>query len=204
MIISQKQPNAQDLTPIESQKMRVLLKDCASGFYQQMFFLGKDVSHTSGNQLIAYGFKKSPSTGLTGTSCYTYQSGSITIELYGACAALYTEHTKIVFLRERCQFYQWLPEHKLVAGRWSSDDIKLTSAEARFNDLVPLLQWWVQYEKWIGERFDPSYRNQCYRDWKKLKSRTPWLHPSIGPQWVADFLENQSAQVRPKKMQVLT
>jgi len=36
------------------------------------------------------------------------------------------------------------------------------------------------------------------------KSRTPWLHPSIGPQWVADFLENQSAQVRPKKMHVLT
>jgi len=60
----------------ENQKLRLLLKDCASGFYQQMYFLGKDVSHCCGNQLIEYGFEKSPSTGLTGTSCYTFINGS--------------------------------------------------------------------------------------------------------------------------------
>jgi len=183
----------------ENQKLRLLLKDCASGFYQQMYFLGKDVSHCCGNQLIEYGFEKSPSTGLTGTSCYTFEEDSNIIELYGACAALYTNEDKMVFLRERCRFYQWLPEHKLVAGKWSSDDINTKSAQEIFDSLMPLLRWWVQYEKWIEQKFGPQYREQCYKDWKRLKSRTPWLSPQKACQWVSEFLDNQSEHVRPKK-----
>ena len=65
----------------DGRKLGLLLKDCANGFYQQMYFLGKDVIHPRGNQLQAYGFVKSPSKGLKGTSCYTYEADLRTIEL---------------------------------------------------------------------------------------------------------------------------
>jgi len=100
----------------DHKKLKLLLKDCANGFYQQMYFLGKDVIHSNGNQLIEYGFVKSPSKGLKGTSCYTYESTEGTLELYGSCAGYYSTESRTVFLRKRCRFYQWLPNHRLVAG----------------------------------------------------------------------------------------
>ena len=182
----------------EARKMRLLLKDCAAGFYQQMYFLGKDVSHPSGNKLIEYGFKKSPSLGLTGTSCYTFKSGSEVVELYGSCAALYANETKIVFLRERCRFYQWIPEHHLVAGNWSQEDLKIESFQCVFNALTPLLQWWMEYEKWVEQKLGSAYRKQCYKDWKKLKSKPAWLAPDVAVDWVIKFLKLQEKHVRPK------
>jgi hypothetical protein len=182
----------------ETQKMRLLLKDCAAGFYQQMYFLGKDVSHFSGNQLMEYGFLKSPSTGLNGTSCYTYTSESKTVELYGSCAALYTDTSKVVFLRERCRFYLWLPDHNLVAGEWSHEDLQIETPESVFHHLAPLLHWWVKYEKWIELKHGEGYRERCFKDWKKLKSKPAWLSPDRATQWVAGFIEEQETQVRPK------
>ena len=107
----------------DNQHLRFLLADCAKGFYQQMYFLGRDVSHPDGNQLQAYGFSRTPSMGLKGTSCYTYESANSIIELYGSCAGVYADDLRVVFLRKRCRFYQWLPDHqvdsrKVVAGRY--------------------------------------------------------------------------------------
>ena len=184
----------------DSKKLKILLKDCAQGFYQHMFFLGKDVMHPRGNQLNKYGFEKSPSLGLKGTSCYGLKTDEQLIELYGSCAGVYSEASQLVFLRERCKFYHWLPEHHLIAGQWSLDDVDSGSAESIFEAVTPLLKWWVHYEKWIAENFDTKYREQCYKDWSKIKSRPCWLPPELAVSWVSEFLEKRDLMDRPKKL----
>ena len=184
----------------DSKKLKILLQDCARGFYQHMFFLGKDVINSKGNLLLKYGFEKSPSKGLKGTSCYSLTTDTQTIELYGSCAGVYSDDSQIVFLRERCKFYHWLPEHHLIAGQWSLDDVNLGSSESIFTALTPLLEWWVDYEKWIQENFETQYREQCYKDWSKIKSRPSWLTPELATEWVSKFLEKRELMTRPKKL----
>lgn len=183
---------------VEHTKLSLLLKDCAKGFYQQMYFLGKDVIHPQGNQLQTYGFIKSASQGLKGTSCYTHQRGSTEIELYGSCAALYTDTVSMVFLRKRCRFYRWLPEQKLVAGQWSQSDIELADSSTMLQSITPLLQWWVEYEKWIEERMGKNYREQCFTQWGKVQGKAAWLAPAVATDWVMQFLQEKGKHVRPK------
>jgi len=183
----------------DAAKLRLLLKDCANGFYQQMYFLGKDVIHPRGNQLQAYGFVKSPSQGLRGTSCYTHKSDSQTIELYGSCAASYTHSSKMVFLRKRCRFYHWLPQHKLVAGVWSQEDIAISDPETMLRSLDPLLSWWVAYESWVEKYLGSKYREQCFSDWKQVQGKAAWLPPMAATQWVKQFMARRGAHVRPKQ-----
>jgi len=183
---------------VDSTKLRLLLKDCTNGFYQQMYFLGKDVIHPRRNQLEAYGFVKSPSRGLKGTSCYTLESDLRTIELYGSCAGLYTDSSQIVFLRKRCRFYRWLPDQKLVAGKWSQDDIQVDDPDAMFTSLEPLLKWWITYEDWVDKHLGKAYRERCFADWGQIRGRDTWLPPVAAIEWVKQFLEDKSNHVRPK------
>tara|TARA_B110000908_G_C10231567_1_gene440887 strand:+ start:993 stop:1622 length:630 start_codon:yes stop_codon:yes gene_type:complete len=180
-------------------KFNLLLKDCANGFYQQMYFLGKDVIHLKGNQLQAYGFVKSPSRGLKGTSCYNHESSSRTIKLYGSCAGLYTDLASVVFLRKRCRFYRWVPKQRLVAGKWSQADIQLVGPDAMYISLVPLLRWWVAYEGWVEERLGKMYRELCFAEWSKVNGKAIWLPPIAANEWVKQFLELRGMHVRPKQ-----
>ncbi len=184
---------------IDSKRLRILLKDCANGFYQEMFFLGKDVLHPEGNQLINYGFNKTPSKGLKGTSCYGRKSNNQQLELYGSCAAIYSDTSRLVFLRERCKFYHWLPDHQLIAGQWSLENIESSTPEDIFTSLTPLLEWWVSYENWIQDNFGSKYRERCYKEWAKIKSRPCWLSPSSATEWVKLFIEQKDMMSRPKK-----
>ena len=190
------------MSEIDTKRLRLLLKDAAQGFYQQMYFLGKDVIHPAGNQLEVFGFVKSPSMGLKGTSCYTLERDGQTIELYGSCAGIYTGESKVVFLRTRCSFYHWLPEHRAVAGLWENENIRREEPETMYQLLRPLLEWWLEYEAWIIERHGHKYREFCHQEWKKVKSTKPWLKPELATQWVRDFIERKDQQVRPKHAQV--
>jgi len=183
---------------ISDQKLRLLLKDCANGFYQQMYYWGKDVLHPKGNLLREYGFVKTPSKGLRGTSCYSLEFDEGVIELYGSCAAYYSDECNMVFLRKRCRFYEWLPEHRLVAGRWSQDDIQVGDPDAMLKVLKPFFNWWLAYEKWIEQRIGGDYRQQCFIDWGKVKGKPAWLPPESAMSWVEDFLKLGSSHVRPK------
>lgn len=63
------------------------LNDAARGLAQQMVFWGHDVKHPDRSLLLRFGFTRSPSTGLTGTSCYQIPSESGVSELHGPVAA---------------------------------------------------------------------------------------------------------------------
>lgn len=163
-----------------------------------MYFLGKDVIHPKGNQLQSYGFVKSQSQGLKGTSCYTHESDSRVIDLYGSCAGLYTDLASIVFLRKKCRFYCWKPEQRLVAGRWSQADIKLTTPKTMLNSLAPLLEWWIAYEGWVEKDLGKAYREQCFAEWSKVNRNAAWLPPMTAVEWVKELLEKKGQHIRPK------
>ena len=177
--------------------LRLLLKDCANGFYQFMYFLGKDVTNAQGNQLEEYGFVKSPSQGLKGTSCYTYESEECMIELYGSCASFSFGGEKVVFLRKRNRFYHWESDERCIAGLWSDEDIRLGPPQELFQAMLPVLSWWVDYEAWISSRFGHEYRERCHREWGKVGK--PWLEPQAAVQWVEDFMTQGAEQVRPRR-----
>jgi len=182
----------------ERKAFQLLLKDCAAGFYQQIYFLGKDASHFRGNQLQEYGFVRTPSQGLKGTSCYTFKTKGTTIELYGSCASCYSENASVAFLRSRSRFYHWVSEDRCVAGLWTKADIETGTPESIFAAVTPLLQWWFEYEQWINDRFGETYREQCFREWRKINKSKSWLPPQEATRWLEQFLKNGSAHVRPK------
>jgi len=182
----------------ERKAFNVLLRDCADGMYQQMYFLGKDVSHASGNQLRAYGFAKSPSQGLKGTSCYTLETERATIELYGSCACCYSDDSSVAFLRTKMRLYHWLPEDRCVAGLWTNEDIETGSPESLFQGATPLLRWWLEYEHWIMDRLGETYRQECFLEWRKINKRKSWLPPQEASRWLALFLKNGGSHVRPR------
>lgn len=163
-----------------------------------MFFLGKDVIHPRANLLEQYGFIKSASKGLKGTSCYTLERDAQQIQLYGSCAALYTKSSKTVFIRNKNRFYKWLPEQKLIAGEWSDEDLTPLAPAELMDAMAPLLEWWLEYEAWIEKNMGMKYREQCFSEWKKVKSRTSWLSPSQATRWVEGFLEKRECHIRPK------
>lgn len=131
----------------DTKKLRLLLKDCANGFYQQMYYWGIDVLHPDGNQLIDFGFTKSPSKGLKGTSCYTLETAYQTVELYGSCAGLYSKESNVVFLRTKGRFYRWISSERAIAGKWTEKDIEIDDPYAMLEELTPLFQWWLKYEE---------------------------------------------------------
>lgn len=186
----------------EQRALKLLLKDCAEGFYQQMYFLGKDVNSKAGNLLEEFGFTKSPSKGLKGTSCYTLEQAGLAIDLYGSCVGCYTDNGSVVFLRTHKRFFHWLAEGRCVAGLWELEDVKSGSPDSLFNTAKPLLEWWATYESWITKRMGPEYREACYKEWGRLKTQKQWLSPNDATTWLSGFLELGPEQVRPKHYKV--
>ena len=72
------------------------------------------------------------------------------------------------------------------------------SADAMYELITPLLQWWMAYERWIETKFGIAYREQCYASWKRVKGKSPWLPPVSAVDWVMQFMEKKGELVRPK------
>ncbi len=178
--------------------LRRLLRDCATGLYQQFYYLGKDVTCREGNLLLEYGFTKAPSEGFKKTSCYTLEQPGFTLELYGSCASCVTPQGQVVFLRPKNRFYHWVSPHRCIAGRWSAADLDAGTADSLYTAVRPLLQWWLTYEAWLRERMPPAYRQQIHREWKKQNRRKSWLTPNQDTDWVASFLQQGHETPRPQ------
>ena len=64
----------------------------------------------------------------------------------------------------------------------------------------PLLCWWADYEKWAEKELGSTWRNDCWRDYVKLRHARPWLSPAQAVDWLLEFLENPSTQKRPREI----
>lgn len=160
----------------------VFLKDAALGLAQQMVWWGHDVRHPDGNALVRYGLKRTASTGLTGTSCYSipWQGGHIM--LHGAVASWTAPAGKdgCIFNRDHARIDLWRAGQTPIPGREFGES---GPAAERWEALQPLLAWLLDYEEWILKTLGPEWRAGCARAVKKLPKGKPWLPPAQALQW---------------------
>lgn len=183
---------------LSSSRLGGLLRDFTNGLGQEMYFLGKDVIHPSGNLLLEAGFTKTPSLGLQGTSCYgcDFQEGRI--ELHGACAGWYSDSGGFVYIRPRKKCFEWLCADKPVPGQWAPNLLNSVGPARLFELCIPFLDWWISYETWINESLGPKYRMDCHREFRRLPKSKPWLEPSPAYSWLNSLRSDPSQTKRAK------
>lgn len=168
--------------PSVSTMSPVSLNDAARGLAQQMVFWGHDVRHRDGNLLVRFGLERSPSPGLTGTSCYAMAWENGSLELHGAVASWTapSDEPGIVFCRDKCHIGLWLGARPPVPGREHGTE---GTVDQRWQAFQPFLRWLVSYERWILENHGPEWRADCWRALKRLPKGKPWLPPALALQW---------------------
>ena len=179
-------------------RLRALLSDCTACLLQNMFFWGRDVIYEEGNLLCEYGFERSPSLGLQGTSCYRRAMLGGYIELHGACAGWYPCDSQdgFVFIRPRNRVYRYQATNAPVPGSWIDSDLVRGDPEQIHGAARPFLRWWLEYEEWIVGRTDCNYRNECYRAYRSLPATLRHLQPEKIQQWLKKYLEDPSMTPR--------
>ena len=160
----------------------VFLSDAARGLAQQMVFWGHDVRHSGGNSVVRFGMKRSPSPGLTGTSCYSMPWENGLIELHGAVASWTPPPggTGSVFCRDHGRIGLWDGPRPPVPGREHGET---GTVEERWQAFLPFLRWLVRYEQWILETHGAAWRSSCWRALKRLPKGKPWLPPTLALEW---------------------
>lgn len=175
----------------------VILGDAARGVAQQMIFWGHDVRHPSGNALVRFGLKRSPSPGLTGTSCYSMPWENGLIELHGAVASWTPPPggTGSIFYRYFGGIALWRGLVGPIPGKERGVG---GSVEERWHAFLPLLRWLLSYERWILETHGAQWRNDCWCALQRLPQAKPWLPPHLALEWWE--LAAQGSPPRPKHL----
>jgi hypothetical protein len=184
--ISTRSPNQQAGKP--ATLSRGHLNDLTAALGQQMFFWGRDVLAREGNLLVKYGFARTESPGLKGTSCYRKAWRSGYIELHGACAGWYPTDPEstpgFLFIRTDRRCYAHHETEAVIPGRYdyeklSSGDLSMLSQAGSI-----FAGWLANYERWIERHIGPEHRSECYSMFSKLPAGKPWLRPDLALRWL--------------------
>jgi prepilin-type N-terminal cleavage/methylation domain-containing protein/prepilin-type processing-associated H-X9-DG protein len=161
---------------------QIFLSDAARGLAQQMVFWGHDARHPGGNSLVRFGMERSPSPGLTGTSCYSMPWENGLIELHGAVASWTPPPggTGCVFCRDLGSIALWNSPLPPVPGREHGVE---GSADERWLAFLPFIRWLLAYEPWIHKTHGSAWRAGCWRALKRLPKGKPWLPPHLALKW---------------------
>lgn len=173
------------------------LHDAARGLSQQMVYWGHDVRHPDGNSLVRFGMIRSPSPGLSGTSCYAMPWENGRIELHGAVASWTPDspgHGSI-FCRDRARIDLWTGGQPPIPGRQHGSG---GTPQTRWSAFLPMLRWLIEYEAWIQQTHGPDWRAGCWRAIKRLPKGKPWLPPPLAAKWWQ--LAATSTPPRPKQL----
>jgi hypothetical protein len=159
-----------------------IMNDAARGLAQQMVFWGHDVRHLDGNALVRFGLQRSPSPGLTGTSCYRMPWEGGVIELHGAVASWTPPAggAGSVFCRDLGRIDLWAEPSPPIPGRERGES---GSFVQRWEAFQPFLRWLVTYEMWVSETLGDPWRLACWRANKRLPKGKPWLAPDLALKW---------------------
>ncbi len=170
------------MSATQSTHPSVILADAARGMAQQMVFWGHDVNHPDGNALVRFGFKRSLSPGLKGTSCYSMAWENGVIELHGAVAS-WTPcdgKTGCVFCRDLAAISLWLRDRPPVPGQEYGEP---GTTRQRWEAFQPFLRWLVSYEIWITEALESDWRERTWKTLKRLPRGKPWIAPALAVKW---------------------
>ncbi|MDF1756182.1 MAG: hypothetical protein P1U89_25570 [Verrucomicrobiales bacterium] len=190
--------NNRSVTPAES---RGVLRDFNNALGQQLFFWGRDVIHSDGNLLSEYGFERRKSEGLEGTSCYRLPYEGDIIELHGACAGRYSRKgSGFLYIRNRRRCFLYRGFEPPAPGLYIEENLNDEPIDRLIAESRKFLKWWLEYESWISTITAPSYRDNCYRAFRKLPKSRPWLPPHLGQRWLLKYAESPEHVRRAKTM----
>ena len=152
------------------------LNDAARGLAQQMVFWGHDVRHPGGNALVRFGMSRTPSPGLTGTSCYSMPWENGRIELHGAVASWSPNAVGngCIFSRDRARIDLWKWDRPPIPGREYGTHAPLADRWLAFQ---PLLRWLIAYEEWVDQTLGTEWRGACWGPSSVCRRENPGCHP---------------------------
>jgi hypothetical protein len=174
-------------------------RDLAAGFDQQMFFWGRDAIHPDGNLFVRSGFQKRASTGLQGTSCYSLPWQGGIIELHGSHAGWIGEGGGFLFVRPLKRCVRWLDTSPPVPGVWPQEKFNTTDSAGLHALAIPFLDWWIAHEREVARLAGPRFRDNCYRQYRKLPKTRPWLTPATAIRWITTFRDAPESLTRARK-----
>lgn len=184
-------------------RLRGLIRDLTDGLAQQMYFWGRDVRHPEGNALLRAGLQRIARINNEGegSSLYRIERGVGWIELHGFCAGWRSQDPKatgMLYIR-RCHRI-FLASGSMTPGRHDMSRLRSGSTDEILLAGEAFLRWWIDYEKWAAQELGTTWRQECWRDYVKLRHARPWLSPAQAVDWLLHFLENPSTQQRPREI----
>jgi len=179
-------------TPCKARPPSAILRDLSAALIQQMFYWGMDAAHSGGNIFQKCGFRKSPSAGLQGTSCYTLSWQGGEIFLHGACVGWFPPKYKggFLFIRPLGRCFIWKGMELPVPGKWPCELLAPVDPSDHVTAFGPFLSWLLDHEKMIGREMGEAYRTACHRKYRSLPKSRPWLAPADGEAWMRLLLGN--------------
>lgn len=187
-------------TPRNARPPSAIMRDLSAALIQQMFYWGMDAAHSGGNVFQKCGFRKSASTGLKGTSCYSlpWQGGEIF--LHGACVGWFPPRNDrgFLFIRPTGRCHIWKGGELPVPGNWPRDSLAPVNPADHVSAFAPFLSWLLDHEEMIRREMGEAYRAACHRKYRSLPKSSPWLAPADGEAWLRLFLQ-APAQAPPAK-----
>ncbi|MDF1826616.1 MAG: hypothetical protein P1U68_18375 [Verrucomicrobiales bacterium] len=187
-----KRSSSEELYDMPVSRLRALLRDFTTLLGQQMYFWGRDVLHPRGNLLCESGFERRKSGGLEGTSCYRRNLGDDgIIELHGACAGHYAplrdEESNFLYIRNRKRCFLHSGNEPPPPGVYATDTLHCGPALDLYFASLRFLDWWLDYEKWIGEETSTSWRKASYTAFASLPASRPTLPPQKAILWLNQY-----------------
>jgi hypothetical protein len=183
-------------TGVSAPLTRGHLNDLTAALGQQMFFWGRDVLAREGNLLVKFGFSRTESPGLKGTSCYRKAWREGFIELHGACAGWYptdpTSAPGFLFIRTDRRCYAHHETAAVIPGRYDHDKLSSGNLQTLSQSARVFAAWLADYERWIERHVGPEHRSDCYSMFSKLPAGKPWLPPTLAIKWLRLVSESAS------------
>ena len=176
------------------------IRDLRTAFQQQMFFWGMDAAVSSGNLFQKSGFTKTPSSGLKGTSCYSYPWQNGGIFLHGSCVGYISKNGDpgFIYIRPENRCFLWHDFQAPIPGDWNEDKLSTVNLVEDFAFITPFLDWWLHHEAYVCAEMGSAYRYHCHRNYKSLSKSKPWLSPPDAIAWLSRLLDNPGDTPRPK------
>lgn len=170
-----------------------------------MFYWGMDAAVATGNLFEKSGFRKTPSLGLKGTSCYSLPWQGGTIFLHGACVGWIPENGEpgLIYIRPAGRCYLWLDSEPPIPGNWPQENLSAINLVADIPLISPFIAWWLEHETWISAEMGSAYRTNCHRKYKSLPKSKPWLPPTYATAWLLLLMENPATTPRSKHFRPL-
>ncbi|MDA7879699.1 hypothetical protein N9A60_01605, partial [Akkermansiaceae bacterium] len=106
-----------------------------------------------------------------------------------------------VFIRPRKRIAIWTGGPTPIPGVWQPEFIKRrVKKEELYMASLPFLDWLIDYEQAILDRFGNEYREQNYYRYDQVPKATSWLRPEAALRWFTSFRETPNELLRPKKL----